>query len=285
MMKIAPFLVLVTLAMSPPAPAFTIQVDSAGNPVLAWTSGNITFDVNYTDCLTQGVTSDQLDAAVDTAFSVWNSTLTSNVKLTRGSQVTTKAAAILSQTTGGNPLILCDASMSTDIAGQGQPAVQTNNIPAVTKVLRVDGGGHIALAAVFINAESGKAANVGQIIGHSSLLNLVLAHEIGHAIGLGHSADSNALMYYDASYKNNLALAQDDVDGITYLYPRNELGGAKIFGCGSLAVVGGRSGRGEGKLPFDGGAVQFFGLLAACLAATVWMKRAKSGFSAYIPRL
>jgi hypothetical protein len=38
-------------------------------------------------------------------------------------------------------------------------------------------------------------------------------------------------MYYDATAKGYLGLAQDDIDGITYLYPRNELGQDKIAGC------------------------------------------------------
>jgi hypothetical protein len=44
----------------------------------------------------------------------------------------------------------------------------------------------------------------------------------------------NALMYYDASAKANLRLSQDDMDGISYLYPSDELGGDKIAGCGLI---------------------------------------------------
>lgn len=50
-------------------------------------------------------------------------------------------------------------------------------------------------------------------------LQSVILHELGHALGLGHSADSSAVMF--ASYCqgcNKRALAPDDIAGITSLY-------------------------------------------------------------------
>ncbi len=48
----------------------------------------------------------------------------------------------------------------------------------------------------------------------------VIAHEIGHAIGLGHAESDHqeALMYYRTTNLRR-SLAQDDIDGISYLYP------------------------------------------------------------------
>lgn len=55
----------------------------------------------------------------------------------------------------------------------------------------------------------------------------IMAHEIGHAIGIGHSKDKEALMYYqNLPHRNHLG--QDDVDAITYLYPN------KLDGCSSF---------------------------------------------------
>lgn len=52
-------------------------------------------------------------------------------------------------------------------------------------------------------------------------LFLVAAHELGHSLGLFHSADPRALMYPVYNTLIDLArfrLSQDDVDGIQSLY-------------------------------------------------------------------
>ncbi|XP_054280844.1 matrix metalloproteinase-19-like [Macrosteles quadrilineatus] len=49
------------------------------------------------------------------------------------------------------------------------------------------------------------------------------AHEIGHALGLGHSSVRESLMYPAVkTYKPNLDLHRDDIEGIQKLYPRKE---------------------------------------------------------------
>jgi predicted Zn-dependent protease len=53
--------------------------------------------------------------------------------------------------------------------------------------------------------------------GTSSELEQVALHEIGHALGLGHSTDSGAIMYPSAG-PNNRSLDQSDIAGIQSLY-------------------------------------------------------------------
>ena len=76
-------------------------------------------------------------------------------------------------------------------------------------------------------------------------------------------------MYYDATSKANLSLSQDDVDGISYLYPRKELSGDKLFGCGTLAVVGTSRGEDGGQPPtIPPGALELCALTMLLFVAT-----------------
>ena len=67
----------------------------------------------------------------------------------------------------------------------------------------------------------------------------MIAHEIGHAFGLGHSEYKESLMYYSISGKYQKWLGEDDVDGVSYLYPNESeldvLGISLLGNCGAIA--------------------------------------------------
>ena len=63
----------------------------------------------------------------------------------------------------------------------------------------------------------------------------VIAHELGHAIGLGHSPTDAALMYYSLVPKRR-SVGIDDMEGVTYLYPKDQPFG--IISCATIDTGG-----------------------------------------------
>ena len=60
----------------------------------------------------------------------------------------------------------------------------------------------------------------------------VIGHEIGHALGLGHSPVEDSLMYYSNIGKRD-HLGWDDLDGISYLYPSSQ---PLNLNCGTVSL-------------------------------------------------
>jgi hypothetical protein len=114
-----------------------------------------------------------------------------------------------------NIIIACNSN-DKNFGGPGATNVLAVTVPNHFK------GKNIAGAVILINDFS----SIFSTLSRSDQIS-VLAHEIGHAIGLGHAENKNseALMYYK-TINLRRSLAQDDIDGVSYLYPE------KIDGCG-----------------------------------------------------
>lgn len=216
---------LMALTISRAAFGFTLMGTTFATK--GWNNPSVEFHVNPANCPAD------VNALLEKAFDVWNGIPTVSLNLKRGSDSVATIEQVLAGTFDATPTIHC----VTDMAALGlNPSV----IPGVAMGFRSDGSGNILSGALVLNVQDGASANINTF--DSNLTIDVITHELGHVLGLGHSADKSALMYYDASERKSPTLAQDDVDGITYLYARNELGSDAILG--GCAVIG--SGRKTG---------------------------------------
>jgi Matrixin len=207
-------LLLTSLAFAFQADAFTLN-SSSNNHFAGWADPHVQVLINSSNC----PAGKDIAGLVSDSVSVWNNLPSSNLKI--------DVVGTTTSTSSGYPIpVYCETNFQT-VTGADQ-----NYVPAAAAVST--SGDHLVSGVIYLNVSAG-SANISSF--DPTTTQIVLAHEVGHAIGLGHSQDSNALMYYSIGSKTNLALAQDDVDGATFLYPRNELGPDKIGGCGLVTDI------------------------------------------------
>ncbi|HTL12970.1 MAG TPA: matrixin family metalloprotease [Bdellovibrionota bacterium] len=228
-----------SLVGASPAMAFTLG--AANSSQLGWSTRTVTFNYNFTDC---GVDVSRMKTALSMAIKLYNSVPTSFVTLKMGAAVTTtipQGDSKIIAKTAGSPEIICSNTFGADLG-------LDDNVVAGSTSFFTNSTSHIAYAYVGLNGDSGAHASMQNIDTEVGIqgIAVAMAHEMGHSLGLGHSPDPQALMYFDTSAKTELRLSQDDIDGITYLYPRDEFGGSGVFGCGTIRLDGGGGSGGPG---------------------------------------
>ena len=209
------FIVIALCLTSQTSAAFTLI------GLKGWASTDIQFHVNPQNC------PDNLGDLLGEALDIWNAVPTLSVNLSSGSDSAMTIEQVLAGTIDVTPSVHC---LTDPAAVNMDPAY----IPGAAMGYKMDDAGQITAGALALNVQEGSAANIASI--DRKILVSILVHEIGHVLGLGHSADKNAVMYYNAAEKKFASLAQDDVDGMTYLYARNEFGEDPVFG--GCAVIG-----------------------------------------------
>jgi hypothetical protein len=163
---------------------------------------------------------DILDLAVEGAKDTWNKVGKANIKVVKGGTYTTSDANFL---TGE----LCVADSDTTCGAGTVPQVSNIVIACNNNTTNFPSAGTLAISAP-INIEGNKIKGSVILLNDRAIsvlnqfskseMKKILAHEIGHALGIGHSKDDDAMMYSTNIIDKN-GLAEDDILAITHLYP------------------------------------------------------------------
>jgi len=123
--------------------------------------------------------------------------------------------------------------------GSGTPSADVNDVyfsnnaslfggsgvAAVTNVTYDFDTGEILESDIIVNSSMG----LSETVGSSNYVGDVLGHEIGHAIGLGHSEVKHSSMFYWLTRGQN-TMSQDDLAGAHALYPIGSSSKGKFTG-------------------------------------------------------
>lgn len=188
-------------------------------------TSNIVIKISSNACVNAGFTASSLETLVKDAINdFWSKVPTSSLELSTG--------GVISVDVSGDDLT--DAAGKTDV----NTIIVGCSADATTfpdgSILGVGGLGcsasNVCRAAVLLNDTAATQLDTLD----RTIIVATFAHELGHALGLGHTSVKHALMYFDGSDKTQKSLAQDDIDGISYLYPEEKKLGGLAGACGTI---------------------------------------------------
>ena len=164
----------------------------------------------------------QADAIVNSALAMWTNVPTATISMTRGADLpvdvtTANYTSYYNRNGDGlNPVIYdTDGTIIDTLLGVG----------ASGSVLGFAGSGGIG--GTTCRYTEGQAVINGKLNVSDTTLTNVLAHELGHFIGLDHTqldssqglTSANYPLMYPIAYRNTPTLGDDDLSAVTQLYP------------------------------------------------------------------
>lgn len=182
-------------------------------------------------CTNAGISNeDLLSISVKAAKKYWNKIATADLKIKKGGILQTTDAKFL---TGELCVKNCNAGTAVPEVSHIVIACNNNTTDNFTSssmyalTAPVDVSSSTIKGSVILVNDS--ATTQFSTLSNSEI-ETVMAHEIGHAIGLGHTDKREALMHSEFN-ENRKRLAQDDIDGASYLYPN------QLHGCQDLLGI------------------------------------------------
>ncbi len=215
---------------------YSISISQAwtlGNPDrLGFPLSNIVIKISSNNCVNAGFTTSSMETLViDSVNQFWAKVPTSSLDLSTGgvqagvNVSSDDLTAAVPKATLNTIIVGCSSNAATFGVGGGTLAV--GNISCSAAGCR---GG------VLLNDT---ATTQLDTLARTEIIT-TFAHELGHALGLGHSSSESALMYYAAfAGKTQVTLTQDDIDGISYLYPEEKKIGGLGGACGTIDLNSG----------------------------------------------
>jgi len=212
--------------------AFTLNNTVAA----AFSQNEVKVNVSNQTCQNLGINNQQLlDLAGEAINQYWNRAPHSRLRLKQGSIVSTSSSfyteAGCSNTSGActpNTALTVSSDILISCNDDSGPGVNFGAGVLGVSIPNNIQGKNLVGALILINDKSDTTfpnkARDEQIA--------ILAHEIGHGIGLGHSPVEDSLMYF-ASIPTRRSLGWDDLDGLAYLYPVQQ----PFSGCGQITEV------------------------------------------------